>query len=103
MQTVRLPQMPTVESAWDALEILFEELRCECFYEREEVELSSNEENVASHLNTTQSVHANNNKKRKISTSSSESGGAASSAATSGGAFPTTWSLTSGPLNVTSS
>ena len=33
MQTVRLPTINTPEEAWDFLEILFEELRCECFFE----------------------------------------------------------------------
>lgn len=35
MQTVRLPVIETPEAVWDFMEILFEELRCECFYERE--------------------------------------------------------------------
>ena len=34
MQVVRLPQMETVPDVWDFLEILFEELRCEIFYEK---------------------------------------------------------------------
>ena len=34
MQTIRLPAIETEESAWEFIEILFEELRCECFYEK---------------------------------------------------------------------
>ncbi len=38
MQTVRLPKMETAHAVWDFLEILFEELRCENFYEKGLVE-----------------------------------------------------------------
>ena len=41
MQTVRLPSLESEDSAWDFFEILFEELRCEPFYERTAI---SNEE-----------------------------------------------------------
>ena len=34
MQTVRLPILETEDSAWQFFEILFEELRCEPFYEK---------------------------------------------------------------------
>ena len=34
MQTVRLPILETEDSAWEFFEILFEELRCEPFYEK---------------------------------------------------------------------
>ena len=34
MQTIRLPAIETEESLWEFIEILFEELRCECFYEK---------------------------------------------------------------------
>ena len=34
MQTIRLPAIESEESLWDFIEILFEELRCECFYEK---------------------------------------------------------------------
>ena len=34
MQTVRLPVLETEEAAWEFFEILFEELRCEPFYEK---------------------------------------------------------------------
>ena len=34
MQTIRLPVIETEESLWEFVEILFEELRCECFYEK---------------------------------------------------------------------
>ena len=34
MQTIRLPTIDTQESLWEFIEILFEELRCECFYEK---------------------------------------------------------------------
>jgi hypothetical protein len=35
MLTVRLPVLETEDSAWEFFEILFEELRCEPFYDRE--------------------------------------------------------------------
>ena len=38
MQTVRLPRLETATAVWDFLEILFEELRCENFYEKGLVE-----------------------------------------------------------------
>ena len=34
MQTIRLPAIETEDSLWEFIEILFEELRCECFYEK---------------------------------------------------------------------
>ncbi|XP_040576207.1 polycomb protein SCMH1 [Lepeophtheirus salmonis] len=36
MQTVRLPVIESEEAVWDFIEILFEELRCEIFYVKEE-------------------------------------------------------------------
>merc|ERR1712080_302632 len=33
-QTIRLPAIETEDSLWEFIEILFEELRCECFYEK---------------------------------------------------------------------
>lgn len=35
MQKVRLPVLESEESAWEFFEILFEELRCEPFYEKD--------------------------------------------------------------------
>ena len=35
MQKVRLPILESEESAWEFFEILFEELRCEPFYEKD--------------------------------------------------------------------
>ena len=35
MQKVRLPILETEDSAWEFFEILFEELRCEPFYEKD--------------------------------------------------------------------
>ena len=44
--TFRLPHISSVDTAWDFLEILFEELRCECFYQRDVDENSSSASNV---------------------------------------------------------
>ena len=59
MQTIRLPHIESVDGAWEFLEILFEELRCECFYEKEANENSSSASNVM----------PSGVKRRKISTS----------------------------------
>ena len=42
MQTIRLPAIETQESLWEFIEILFEELRCECFYEKGSIKSYSN-------------------------------------------------------------
>ena len=44
LQPVRLPILETEDSAWEFFEILFEELRCEPFYEKS----PTNNENVSS-------------------------------------------------------
>ena len=87
--TFRLPHISSVDTAWDFLEILFEELRCECFYQRDVDENSSSASNVppsagvgngpgpavvqAVKYGVGSSLVGGPGKKRKVSTTSSSS------------------------------
>ena len=86
--TFRLPHISSVDTAWDFLEILFEELRCECFYQRDVDENSSSASNVppsagvgngpvpvvqAVKYGVGSSLVEGPGKKRKVSTTSSSS------------------------------
>ncbi|XP_059094258.1 polycomb protein SCMH1-like [Tigriopus californicus] len=55
MQTIRLPKMDKSEDVWDFMEILFDELRCDIFYEKGKIGSSKDqsEHSTVNNLNPT--------------------------------------------------